>query len=46
MEQQVTPHLLYEDGAAAIGFLTKAFGFREEMRTTGAQPLAEEASVG
>jgi len=35
MEQTVTPYLLYEDGAAAIEFLTKAFGFREEMRTTG-----------
>ena len=35
MEQPVTPYLLYEDGAAAIEFLTKAFGFREEMRTTG-----------
>jgi uncharacterized glyoxalase superfamily protein PhnB len=36
MEQQVTPYLLYEDGAAAIEFLTKAFGFREESRATGA----------
>ena len=35
MEQRITPYLLYEDGAAAIEFLTKAFGFREEMRTTG-----------
>ena len=35
MEQRVTPYLLYEDGAAAIEFLTKAFGFREEMRTIG-----------
>jgi uncharacterized glyoxalase superfamily protein PhnB len=35
MEQRVTPYLLYEDGAAAIEFLTQAFGFREEMRTTG-----------
>ena len=34
MEQQVTPYLLYEDGGAAIEFLTKAFGFREDMRTT------------
>ena len=36
MEQRVTPYLLYEDGAAAIEFLTRAFGFREEMQTTGA----------
>lgn len=36
MEQKVTPYLLYEDGPAAIEFLTQAFGFREERRTTGA----------
>jgi uncharacterized glyoxalase superfamily protein PhnB len=36
MEQRVTPYLLYEDGAAAIEFLTEAFGFREERRATGA----------
>ena len=30
MEQRVTPYLLYEDGAAAIEFLTKAFGFGED----------------
>ncbi|MFZ0341970.1 MAG: VOC family protein, partial [Gaiellaceae bacterium] len=34
MEQRVFPYLLYEDGAAAIEFLTRAFGFREEMRTS------------
>jgi uncharacterized glyoxalase superfamily protein PhnB len=36
MEQRVTPYLLYEDGEAAIEFLTKAFGFRVERQTTGA----------
>jgi uncharacterized glyoxalase superfamily protein PhnB len=36
MEQRVTPYLLYEDGDAAIDFLTKAFGFREARRMTGA----------
>jgi uncharacterized glyoxalase superfamily protein PhnB len=35
MEQRVTPYLLYEDGPAAIKFLTQAFGFREERRMTG-----------
>lgn len=35
MEQTVTPYLLYEDGEAAVEFLTKAFGFSEKMRTTG-----------
>ena len=27
MTQQVTPYLLYEDGEAAIAFLTETFGF-------------------
>jgi uncharacterized glyoxalase superfamily protein PhnB len=35
MEQTVTPYLLYEDGEAAIEFLTEAFGFREKMRSAG-----------
>ena len=30
--QTVTPYLLYEDAAAAIEWLTRAFGFREEIR--------------
>ena len=29
---RITPYLLYEDAAAAIDFLTKAFGFSERMR--------------
>src|SRR5215469_10235298 len=36
MEQKVTPYLLYEDGSAAIEFLTEAFGFREKMQSAGA----------
>jgi uncharacterized glyoxalase superfamily protein PhnB len=36
MEQQVHPYLLYEDGEAAIQFLTDAFGFREVDRAVGA----------
>jgi uncharacterized glyoxalase superfamily protein PhnB len=36
MAQQVTPYLLYEDGEAAIAFLTEAFGFREVDRAIGA----------
>ena len=35
MTQQITPYLLYEDGEAAIEFLSGAFGFREDDRTTG-----------
>jgi uncharacterized glyoxalase superfamily protein PhnB len=36
MAQAVTPYLLYEDGEAAIEFATRAFGFREVDRSTGA----------
>ena len=32
---QVTPYLLYEDAAAAIAFLTRAFGFQEALRYRG-----------
>jgi uncharacterized glyoxalase superfamily protein PhnB len=31
---QVSPYLLYEDGAAALDWLTQAFGFRERLRFT------------
>ena len=31
---RIAPYLLYEDGAAAIDFLTKAFGFEQSMRMT------------
>ena len=34
--QTVTPYLLYEDVEAAAEFLTRAFGFREVDRATGA----------
>jgi uncharacterized glyoxalase superfamily protein PhnB len=34
-QQQVIPYPLYEDGPGAIEFLTRAFGFREKMRTGG-----------
>jgi uncharacterized glyoxalase superfamily protein PhnB len=36
MAQTVTPYLLYEDGEAAIEFLTRGFGFREVHRSVGA----------
>jgi hypothetical protein len=32
--QTITPYLLYEDVDAAISFLSKAFGFKEELRYT------------
>ncbi|MBA2357243.1 MAG: VOC family protein [Actinobacteria bacterium] len=34
---RITPYLLYEDGAAAIDFLTRAFGFTERMRMPNEQ---------
>jgi uncharacterized glyoxalase superfamily protein PhnB len=36
MTQTITPYLLYEDGEAAIDFLTRAFGFRVVERSIGA----------
>ena len=36
MTQTITPYLLYEDGEAAIDFLTRAFGFSLVNRMTGA----------
>ncbi len=33
--QPVTPYLLYADVAAAIDWLTEAFGFEEQLRFTG-----------
>jgi uncharacterized glyoxalase superfamily protein PhnB len=35
MTQTVTPYLLYENGEAAIEFVTHAFGFREVDRAIG-----------
>ena len=35
MAQTVTPYLLYEDGEAAVAFLTRAFGFKEVDRQVG-----------
>lgn len=32
MPQSIAPYLLYEDGAAAVTFLTSAFGFEEKER--------------
>ncbi len=32
--QTITPYLLYEDAAAALDFLSCAFGFQEERRIT------------
>jgi len=31
--QAITPYLLYEDGAAAVDYLTQTFGFEEVVRS-------------
>ena len=47
MPQTVTPYLYYEDPAAALDWLTRAFGFRETERTTGgAGGMHAELQVG
>jgi PhnB protein len=33
MSSTITPYLLYEDGAAAMEFLQRAFGFEEVLRS-------------
>lgn len=33
----ICPYLYYEDGVAAMDWLTKAFGFRERMRTVNTE---------
>jgi uncharacterized glyoxalase superfamily protein PhnB len=33
MAHTITPYLLYEDGAAAVDFLTRVFGFEEVLRS-------------
>jgi uncharacterized glyoxalase superfamily protein PhnB len=47
MAQTITPYLLYEDGEAAIEFVTRAFGFREVDRAIGgAGGLHAELELG
>jgi len=43
MTPEISPYLYYEDGAAAMDWLIKAFGFEEDMRmraTTGVSSTA------
>jgi uncharacterized glyoxalase superfamily protein PhnB len=47
MTQTITPYLLYQDGEAAIDFITRAFGFRVVERTVGgAGGLHAELELG
>ncbi len=43
--QTVTPYLLYEDAAAALGFLSRAFGFEETSRMTSEGGRVDHAEM-
>jgi len=43
--QTITPYLLYRDVDAALGFLAKAFGFKEELRYTGEEGYVNHAEM-
>jgi PhnB protein len=43
--QTVTPYLLYADVDAALSFLTRAFGFEEKLRYTGAEGYVNHAEM-
>lgn len=43
--QQLTPYLQYEDVAAALEWLTRAYGFQETLRFTGANGRVSHAEM-
>lgn len=43
--QTITPYLLYEDVAAALGWLTEAFGFSERLRFTDSEGQVSHAEM-
>ncbi|MGH3139297.1 MAG: VOC family protein, partial [Gaiellales bacterium] len=43
--QTVVPYLLYEDAAAALDFLSRAFGFEEIARMTSPSGRVDHAEV-
>jgi PhnB protein len=43
--QTITPYLLYEDVAAAMDFLARAFGFEEVLRYTGSEGYVNHAEM-
>jgi PhnB protein len=45
MRQIITPYLLYEDVDAALGFLERAFGFKEYLRFTGPEGYVNHAEA-
>ena len=44
--QRVIPYLAYDDAAAALAFLTTAFGFEERIRMPGPDGTVMHAEVG
>ena len=45
MTQTITPYLLYSDCEAALDFLSRAFGFEERLRYTGAEGYVNHAEM-
>lgn len=43
--QTITPYLLYEDVAAALEWLARAFGFKETLRFTGEAGYVNHAEM-
>ncbi len=44
--QRIVPYLYYEDGAAALEFLSKAFGFQERMKVARGDGSLMHAEAG
>jgi len=45
MTQAIVPYLLYEDCAAALDWLARAFGFEETLRFTGDEGYVNHAEM-
>ena len=45
MTQTITPYLLYADLHGALDFLSRAFGFEEQLRYTGAEGYVNHAEM-
>jgi uncharacterized glyoxalase superfamily protein PhnB len=45
MSHTIAPYLLYEDGAAAVAFLSNAFGFEEKERMTESDGRVRHAEL-
>ena len=45
MAQTVTPYLLYSSCEDALDFLSRAFGFKENLRYTGAEGYVNHAEM-